>query len=192
MEIARLRPASSARRAAARYDGAVARVPKSSSPQPGQPSRPARAVIEPVGADLVALAQAHALDATTFPHQSLPPVFGDGAPPSVWIARRVHAGPVIGFIATRASEAALEISGLAVDTEHRRTGIARALVRAAMRSARGRGFDTVELHVSTGNEAAIALYTSERFRKARRVEGFYASKRFPENGDAWMMVRDLF
>lgn len=149
-------------------------------------------VIEPVGADLVALAQAHALDVSVFPHQSLPPVFGGDAPPTVWVARLGHASPVVGFIATRANHGALEISGLAVEAAHRRTGIARALLRVAVRSARARGLDTVELHVSTGNEAALALYAGERFRKAARVEGFYTSRRAPDGGDAWVMVRDLY
>jgi ribosomal protein S18 acetylase RimI-like enzyme len=163
-----------------RYDAGVARVRKASS-----------ALIEGLGADLVALAQAHALDATVFPHASIPPVFGDDAAPAVWIARLEPEGPVIGFVATRASRATLEISGLAVDAAHRRTGVGRALVRAAVRSARARGFDTVELHVSTGNEAALALYANERFRKARLVEGFYSAGRFPDGGDAWVMVRDV-
>ena len=162
------------------YDAAVARLRKSSS----------SALIEPLGSDLVALAQAYALDATTFPHCSLPMVFGDDAPPAVWIAREDHGGPVIGFVGTRADHEALEIIGLAVDVAHRRTGIARALVRATTRSARARGFDTVELRVSTGNEAAIALYVRERFRKAERIEGYY-SKRFPDGGDAWVMIKDL-
>jgi ribosomal-protein-alanine N-acetyltransferase len=148
-------------------------------------------VIEGLGADLVALAQAHALDATIFPHSSIPPVFGGDAPPTVWIARAEPGGPVVGFVGTRANQTTLEISGLAVDEAHRRTGLGRALVRAAVRSARSRGFETVELHVSTGNEAAIALYANERFRKARRVEGFYSARRFPDGGDAWVMIRDV-
>ena len=163
----------------------MARLPRSLS------SLPPRALVEPVGADLVALAQAHALDVSVFPHQSLPPVLGGDAPPSVWVARAERDGPVVGFVATRANQSALEISGLAVEPLHRRAGLGRALVRAAVRSARKRGFSTVELHVSTGNAAALALYASERFREARRVEGFYSSERFPDDGDAWLMIRDL-
>jgi ribosomal-protein-alanine N-acetyltransferase len=161
----------------------VARLRKS-------PSSPSSAVIEPLGSDLVALAQTYALDATTFPHCSLPPVFGDDAPPAVWIAREDHGGSVIGFVGTRADHATLEIVGLAVDEAHRRSGIGRALVRATTRSARARGFSTIELRVSTGNEAAVALYVRERFRKAERVEGYY-SKRFPDGGDAWVMIKEL-
>lgn len=147
-------------------------------------------MVEGLGSDLVALAQAHALDATVFPHSSIPPIFGDDGPPAVWIARAEPEGPVVGFVATRANRTTLEISGLAVDPPHRRTGIGRALLRAAVRSARARGFATVELHVSTGNAEAVALYASERFRRARRVEGFY-SARFPDSGDAWVMIRDI-
>jgi ribosomal protein S18 acetylase RimI-like enzyme len=163
-----------------RYPACVARLRGSSS-----------ALVEAVGADLVALAQAHALDATTFPYQSLPPVFGGDAPPTLWIARAMRGGPVVGFIATRAHQRALDISGLAVEPPHQRKGLGRALLRAALRSARTRGLATAELHVSTGNTAAIALYEVERFRKVRRMEGYYRSGRFPDGGDAWLMIRDV-
>ena len=152
---------------------------------------PSSALIEPLGSDLVALAQAYALDATTFPHCSLPPVFGDDAPPAVWIARAERGGPVIGFVGTKASRTTLEISGLAVDAAHRRSGIGRALVRATARSARARGFSSIELHVSTANEAAVALYVRERFEKTRRIESYYSTRHFGDSGDAWLMIRDL-
>lgn len=149
------------------------------------------AVIEPVGADLVALAQAHALDATVFPHSSLPVVLGDGAPPALWVARAERGGPVVGFVGTRARGSVLEISGLAVARTHQRTGLGRALVQAAIASAVDRGLDAVSLHVSTGNLAAVALYTSEGFRKAERLPGFYSARRFPNDGEAWLMLREL-
>ncbi len=149
------------------------------------------AVVEPVGPDLVALAQAHALDATMFPHASLPPVFGGpDASPAVWIARAEEGGPVVGFIATRARGGVLEISGIAVEPAHQRTGLGRALVRAVVRSARVRGLETVSLHVSTGNVGAVALYVSEGFRKAERLDAYYSARRFPDGGNAWLMIRD--
>lgn len=148
-----------------------------------------RSVIEPVGADLVALAQAHALDVTTFPHSSLPVVFGVELPPVLFVARAARGGPVVGFVGTRARDRVLEISGLAVDPAHHRQGLGRALVKAALQSARQRGFPRVALHVSTGNAAAIALYESEGFLRAERLTGFYPAKRFPDGGDAWQMVR---
>ena len=148
-------------------------------------------MIEPVGADLVALAQAHALDATTFPYPSLPVVLGADAPPSLWVARTEHGGRVVGYVATRARAGALEISGLATDAAHRRTGLGRALVRAAVRSARSRGLALVSLHVSTGNDGAIRLYVSEGFRTERRIAGYYRVASFPDDGDAWLMIRDV-
>lgn len=153
--------------------------------------RSVSSLVEPVGADLVALAQAHALDVSTFPHPSLPLVLGGDAPPVLWIARADAGGPVVGFIATRATRDALEISGLAVEPAHRRGGIGRALLRAAVRSARKRGLSRVELHVSTGNAAALALYASERFREAERVPRYYASPEFADDGAAWRMVRGV-
>ncbi len=146
-------------------------------------------VIEPVGADLVALAQAHALDVAVFPHSSLPMVFGGDLPPVLFVARAERGGPVVGFVGLRPKDDVLEISGLAVDPAHQRMGLGRALVKAALRSARQRGFARVALHVSTGNSAAITLYESEGFRQAQRLAGFYSPQRLPEGGDAWRMIR---
>ncbi len=147
------------------------------------------AVVEPVGADLVALAQAHALDVTMFPHSSLPVVFGVDLPAVLFVARAGRGGPVVGFVGTRTRDDVLEISGLAVDRAHQRTGLGRALVKAALRSARQRGFPRVALQVSTGNLGAIALYESEGFRRDKRLAGFYSPERFPDGGDAWRMTR---
>ena len=118
-------------------------------------------------------------------------MLGADAPPNLWIARAEDGGPVIGFVATRARNGALEISGLGIEEQHRRTGLGRALVRAAVRSARVRGLDRVSLHVSTGNHAAIALYAGERFRKDHRIAAFYSAERFPDGGDAWIMIRNV-
>jgi L-phenylalanine/L-methionine N-acetyltransferase len=48
--------------------------------------------------------------------------------------------------------------GLMVDSAHRRQGIGRALLGAAVEWARGAGIRKLELHVFPWNEAAIALY----------------------------------
>jgi ribosomal protein S18 acetylase RimI-like enzyme len=147
------------------------------------------AEIEPLGADLVALAQAYALDATMFPHPSLPIVLGvPGATPQGWVARVQHGGPVVGFVATRSNGVVLEISGLAVDVEHQRYGLGRALLRTAVRSAGGQGLARVVLHVSIDNAAALALYESEGFRKEQRQPHYYPSDS-PQGGAAWLMIR---
>lgn len=136
--------------------------------------------------DLVTLAQCHALDATVFPHPSLPVLLG---PPSVIVAR--DAGGVVGFASLRRTGPIIELAGLAVDPDRRRTGVGRALFRAAVETARARRAVTFELHVSTANAAAIALYEGEGLRRKKRIRRFYSPERFGDGGDAWRMVLRL-
>ena len=69
--------------------------------------------------------------------------------------------------------------GLMVAATHRRRGIGRALLEAAVEWARGAGVRKLELHVFPHNEAAIALYSTfgfarEGYRKAHyRRDGEY-------------------
>jgi ribosomal protein S18 acetylase RimI-like enzyme len=150
------------------------------------------------GSDLVALAQCFALDATVFPHPSLPPVLdATGAAPTVWFARLPQAprseeqaetlGPVIGFLGAIRQRRTLEVVGVAVEAAHRRRGVGRALVRAAVASCASRGLSAVGLHVSTGNLDAARLYETEGFRVVRTLRGYYSARRFPHGGDAWRM-----
>ena len=145
------------------------------------------AIVEPLGGDVLALAQCAALDATAFPHPSLPPRL-DGARTGVWVARAEAGGPVVGFATVRRRGAALEIAGLAVDPGHRRAGLGRALLREAVDEARERGALAVTLHVSTGNAAALALYRAEGFAVLRLQPRFYRADRFPDGGDAYEMA----
>src|SRR5512135_161786 len=145
-------------------------------------------VVEPVGSDLVALAQCHALDATIFPHPSMPAIV---SPDRVLVARDEPGGPVHGFVATRTQGRWMEVVGLAVDEAHRGHGSGRALLRAAVDVARARGVALVSLHVSTANAAAKALYDGEGFRVARRIRRFYSPLRFGDGGDAYELVLEL-
>jgi ribosomal protein S18 acetylase RimI-like enzyme len=147
-------------------------------------------VIEPVGSDLVALAQAHALDVSTFPHASLPAVYGS-SPPVLWIARAERGGPVVGFVVLHAGHELDEVSAIAVANSHRRSGLGRALLRVAVRAARMRRVPVLALHVSTANAAAIRLYSSEGFLKMKRLFCYYQSPSFEDGGDAWLMMKDL-
>jgi ribosomal protein S18 acetylase RimI-like enzyme len=139
------------------------------------------------GGDLVALAQCMALDATSFPHPSVPLV--SGAVPRTWIARSERG--VAGFVATAANGNTLDIIGLAVDPEQRRSGIGRALIRTAAGIARERRFSALTLNVSTANESAIALYESEGFVAVERMRRYYNPARFADGGDAFRMVLGL-
>jgi len=135
------------------------------------------------GSDLVALAQCMALDATAFPHPSVPQVLA--GVPRVWIARR---DVVLGFVATATNHKVLDVVGLAVDAAHQRAGVGRALVRTAVDVAYDRHLLGVTLNVSTANEAAIALYESEGFIAVERMKRYYRSARFGDGGDAFRMV----
>lgn len=144
--------------------------------------------IEPLdGGDLVALAQCMALDATAFPHPSVPLV--SGGVPRTWIARAERG--VVGFVATAVIGKILDIIGIAVDPGHRRSGVGRALLRTIIALARERRLVAVTLNVSTANEAAIALYESEGFVARRRMRRYYDPARFADGGDAFRMVLDL-
>src|SRR5262249_28977793 len=146
--------------------------------------------IEPLRADLLAILQTHALDATIFPRATLPQVLVvPGTAPLVWIARASRRGSVVGFCAAERRGGRFDVTPLALDAAHRGSGLGRALLRAALTAARAQRCLDVVLHVSTGNRAAIALYDSEGFVVVRRISGFYPYPSFPEGGDAYVMTR---
>lgn len=138
-------------------------------------------LIRPIGGDLLAFAQCCALDATMFPHSSLPV----DATHAVLVARADEGGPVIAFAATQQLGRRLSILGLAVESKHRRCGLGGALVGRVMERAEELDLREVALHVAVKNAGAIALYDREGFRAVRRLRGFYRT------GDAWEMVKRL-
>lgn len=154
-------------------------------------------VVEPLAEhDLVALAQCYALDATVFPHPSIPFLIA-GAAPTVWIARGrddeppARSGAVIGFAATHTMRHDVELVGLAVDDGWRGRGIGGALVDAVVRAAKRARFAQMMLHVSTTNEAAVRLYEQRGFARVQRLDGYYRSPRFGDDGAAWLMRCNL-
>lgn len=137
--------------------------------------------IHALGSDLVAMAQCHALDASIFPHPSVPRIRAGEL--SVWVAKR--AGRVVGFVATQVDGSTRAITGIAVAREARGTGVGRALLRAAVTASKG--LRAVTLQVSTGNLPAIALYESEGFFVLRTLPRYYSPLAFPNEGDAYAM-----
>ena len=78
---------------------------------------------------------------------------------------------VVGYIFYTATGLNAHISKLAVATEWRRRGIARALVRAAVQSAASeRRVCSVSLHVDADNSAALGLYRGEGFESEALLE----------------------
>lgn len=145
-------------------------------------------VVEVLGADVIAIAQAIALDATVFPYASADFVVRS-ARSRQWVARDPASPRVIAFLAARAHHGELHVSGLAVDPAARRGGIARALVRACLASDLAASCAAVVLHVSVTNRAAIDLYESEGFVITRRLRDFYPMRAYGTESDAFEMKR---
>jgi ribosomal protein S18 acetylase RimI-like enzyme len=149
--------------------------------------------VEPLGGDIVVMAQCMAIDADAFPYPSTQ--FAIRAPSSrVWIARDESdegGRRAVGFLAGYLRHGAMHVHGLAVDRAMRRRGVARALLRRAMDGARGEGLRTVALNVGVGNAAAVALYEAEGFAIVRRMRGFYPPGVYDGERDAYEMVRLL-
>jgi [ribosomal protein S18]-alanine N-acetyltransferase len=76
---------------------------------------------------------------------------------------------------------------IATAPSHRRQGIGRDLLAAALDRARSAGCESMTLEVAASNEAAIELYASFGFAVVGRRVGYY---RLPPD-DALLMRRDL-
>ena len=81
--------------------------------------------------------------------------------------------PSAGFILARSIAGEAEILTLAVDPARRRSGIARALLAAAIGLAQESGAATMFLEVADDNAAALGLYASAGFSEAGRRRGYY-------------------
>ena len=149
--------------------------------------RVARAVVEPLGGDIVAAVQCIAIDADAFPYASAP--FGRRSPSwRIWTARIEGEPRVIAFLAARLRARVLHIDGLAVDRAFRRRGVGLALVSEAATYARSHRLRAVELHVSLANGSAIALYDAAGFIAVRRLRSFYPAGAFDGERDAYRML----
>ena len=137
--------------------------------------------VEPLGADLQALAQCLVLEATALPTVGVR--FGFEDPTAVtWVARRV--GNVCGFASAVRIGVGLHLTALAVEPSLRRRGNARALLRAAAAETR-----EIRLEVWVGNLAAFELYRSEGFVVEQMLPNFYAPALYGSSRDAFLMVR---
>jgi len=67
----------------------------------------------------------------------------------------------------------VQIMNLAVRPAFRRRGIARLMLEAAVRAARGEGATAVVLEVREGNVPAVALYESTGFQTIAIRPGYY-------------------
>jgi ribosomal protein S18 acetylase RimI-like enzyme len=90
-----------------------------------------------------------------------------------------HEGRVVGYVVTSLAGDTLDLQRLGVQPPHRRRGVARALVEAALADA-----SQVLLEVGAGNEGAIAFYEAEGFAEIARRRRYYR-----DGSDAVVMER---
>jgi len=95
-------------------------------------------------------------------------------------------GRIAGYAVACLEQPHAEIASLAVAPDYRRRGIAVALMRHLLGALKPAGARRVTLTVRTGNLAAISLYRSLGFRKARLAAGYYE-----DGGDAFVMTRAI-
>lgn len=79
----------------------------------------------------------------------------------------------LGFVLGRAAADESEILSLGVPPAHRRQGVGRALVRAALAQARRDGAGRLYLEAAEDNAAAQALYGAEGFAVVGRRPAYY-------------------
>lgn len=94
---------------------------------------------------------------------------------------------IVGFLIYWLVHDELHILNLATAPEHRRKGVARALLEATLDSGRRYRCAMATLEVRRSNEAAIALYRSFAFRAVGIRPNYYVD----EGEDAIVMVCDL-
>ncbi|HEX3364126.1 GNAT family N-acetyltransferase [Phenylobacterium sp.] len=96
----------------------------------------------------------------------------------------------LGVILCRVAAGEVEILTLGVAEAGRRRGVARALLAAALPTARDMGAAEAFLEVAVDNEGAIALYAAAGFRKAGVRKAYY-DRRPVGYTDALVMRLDL-
>jgi GNAT superfamily N-acetyltransferase len=124
-------------------------------------------------------------------HDYIPSVFDEWVgDPGSWFQAGELGGEVVGIQRLRPiAPRVVWYEGLRVAPEHRRRGVARAMLEAAVAQARGLGF--AEIRLATANPEAIGLFRSAGFEllvaprlwRGRRLEGDEPA-RMPPAADA--------
>jgi ribosomal-protein-alanine N-acetyltransferase len=100
---------------------------------------------------------------------------------------RAAGSPVLGYLCLWEIGHEIHITNLAVHPDHRRQGLARALLGPVLEDGRERGVTLAFLEVRPANTQAIGLYESLGFRMIGRRKGYY----FDTGEDALVMEAPL-
>lgn len=95
-----------------------------------------------------------------------------------------------GFALARLVLDEAELLTIATDPDHRRKGVARALLADLLSDLRQRGTTHIFLEVASDNPAAMALYASAGFAEVGRRKGYYPRKSAAA-ADALILRKDL-
>mgnify|MGYP003413425329 CR=1 FL=1 len=87
---------------------------------------------------------------------------------------------VVGYIGVQEICGEAYITNIAVFENHRKSGVGRALLKAACNASKKRNCEFITLEVRESNFSAISLYESEGFEKAGVRKNFYSAP--TENG----------
>jgi ribosomal-protein-alanine N-acetyltransferase len=96
------------------------------------------------------------------------------------------AGFAIAHVERSGGQRVAYVVTLDVAPEHRRRGLARAMMRVLELQAQAAGCSTMVLHVWVENAGALAFYKREGYEPAERVRGFYGPQR-----DAWLYAKAI-
>ena len=109
-----------------------------------------------------------------------------GNPLSYWLVA-VEGETVLGYIGSQTVLDESDVMNVAVSPEHRRKGIAQALVVALADGLREKGSSKLTLEVRTSNSSAIALYEKLEFRQIGLRKNYYRNPR----EDALILQKEL-
>jgi ribosomal-protein-alanine N-acetyltransferase len=93
---------------------------------------------------------------------------------------------LIGFVGGSIRGSHGHISGIAVDREHQRSGVGKALIRMLERELRAQSFDLVTLEVRKSNRSAMHFYEMLDYRPSYLIRAYYA-----DGEDAYVYVKKI-